>query len=141
MNQDEEHLNLLSVFHYVVGAINILFGVFILLFYGGIGVAIALGAFPGGKGSKPDPTGWVFLIFGSILALLAWTLGTLTIVAGRKLRRHSSRVFCLVMAAIQCLNQPLGIILGIFTIMVLMRPSVIALFDVSRQVESDRPAQ
>ena len=41
--------------------------------------------------------------------------------------RFLSRI-CIVMAALACLSMPFGTVLGVFTIIVLARPSVQALF-------------
>jgi hypothetical protein len=50
------------------------------------------------------------------------------LIAGRCLSRRKSYSFALVMACIECLFVPFGTILGIFTIVVLSRKSVKALF-------------
>ncbi len=44
------------------------------------------------------------------------------------LKQRKSRTFCLVVAAISCLEVPYGTILGVFTFLVLERPSVARLF-------------
>src|SRR5438034_237975 len=46
----------------------------------------------------------------------------------RELRDRRGYLFCLVMAGIACLFQPFGMILGVFTFIVLLRPSVKTLF-------------
>jgi len=38
-------------------------------------------------------------------------------------------MFCLIVAGIICIFMPLGTILGVFTIIVLVRPSVKAMFE------------
>ena len=43
--------------------------------------------------------------------------------------QRRNRSFCFVVACLSCFNVPLGTILGIFTILVLNRPSVQAGFD------------
>jgi hypothetical protein len=53
----------------------------------------------------------------------------LTIAAGRFLTQKKHRIFCIVMASIHCLHAPLGTLLGVFTLIVLLRPSVRMLFD------------
>ena len=126
MNKDEQDLNLLAIFHYVLGGLTILGSSFFLI-YVGMGIAILTGKFDA-KNSPPDPMGWIFIVLGAILLVLGCTLGILMIVAGRKLSKHVSRIFCLVIAGIECIITPLGTILGIFTIIALTRESVINLF-------------
>ena len=141
MNQDEEHLNRLSIFHYIVGVITMLFSS-VFLIHVALGVGIVAGKLPfDTTPSKPDPTGWLFVVIGSVVVLAGWTAGILIIVAGRKLRARSSRVFCLVIAAIECMIQPFGTVLGVFTIVVLLRPSVVALFEGHAAATPPMPTQ
>ena len=62
---------------------------------------------------------WLTIILVAAIAL---------IITSRKLKTHRSRTLCLVIAGIECLICPVGTVLGIFTIMVLMKESVIHLF-------------
>lgn len=137
MSQDQEQLNLLSIFHYIVGALTILFSC-IFLIYVGMGIGMVVGAFDE-KDPPPAFLGWVFIAVGAAIMLIGWTLGILTIVAGKKLRARTSRTFCIVIAAIQCLNQPFGLALGIFTIIVLTRDSVTRLFAANEQASPVEP--
>jgi hypothetical protein len=126
MNQDAEHLNLLAVFHYVVGGLAALFACipFIHFF---MGLAMVAGWFP-----NTDPAartvGTIFMVFASVFILAGWTFAICLIAAGRRLATRRSYTFCLVMAAISCLFMPFGTVLGVFTIIVLMRESVKELF-------------
>ena len=45
-------------------------------------------------------------------------------------------MYCLVMAGIECLFMPFGTVLGVFTIIVLMRESVKEMFKVNEVIES-----
>jgi hypothetical protein len=77
----------------------------------------------------PPFLGWMFIGMGSCAIVLGWTAGILTIVSGRCLQRRRARVFSLVMAGVNCLSVPIGTTLGVFTFIVLLRPSVQALYD------------
>jgi len=127
MNSDEQHLNLLEIFHYIVGGLTALFATF-PLFHLALGVAMVSGAFAG-KDAPPAVLGWVLIAFAAIFMLCGWILAVCLIVAGRMLGKRKNRTFCLVIAALACLIQPFGTILGVFTIVVLMRDSVKALFE------------
>ncbi len=126
VNQDREHLKLLSIFHYVVGAITALFACFPLIHLA-IGIAMLCGAFDG-KDAPPRFLGFFFVIFATIFILCGWVLAICMIVAGGKLARYRARMYCLVIAAIECIFMPFGTVLGVFTIIVLMRDSVKELF-------------
>jgi len=46
-------------------------------------------------------------------------------------------MFCLIVAGIICIFMPLGTILGVFTIIVLVRPSVKAMFEGQATVDPE----
>jgi len=123
MNEDEQYLKLLSVFHYVVGGLVAFFAC-IFLFHLCIGVAMLTGAID----DAPIFVGLMLVIMSIVAITLGWTLAVCMIVAGRCLAKRKRYMFCLVIAAISCIFMPFGTVLGVFTIIVLMRPSVKELF-------------
>jgi hypothetical protein len=129
-NDDKQHLRLLSIFHYIVGAMTALFACFPLIHLA-IGIAILCGAFDG-KDAPPRFLGLFFIIFSSVFILCGWALAVCMIIAGRNLARYRARTYCLVLAAIECIFMPFGTVLGVFTILVLMKDSVKELFAASR---------
>jgi hypothetical protein len=131
-SQDQQHLELLAIFHYIFGGLGALCSCFPLV-YLGMGVAMLTGAFKDGSNGPPEELGWVLVVIGAIVSILGWTMSACIIFAGRKLTRHESHTFCTVVAALMCLSIPLGTALGVFTIIVLMRPSVKELFESHRR--------
>lgn len=134
MNKDLEHLRLLSIFHYVVGGILAFFGCFPLIHLA-VGISLLLGFFPENPQKPNDAAvmkimGTFFVIVPTIVILTLWALAVLTVFAGRKLSKHQSYTFCLVVAGIICLFAPFGTVLGVFTIIVLLRDSVKTIFGV-----------
>lgn len=67
--------------------------------------------------------------------LVGWAFAVCVILAGRFIVRRKHYIFCLVIASLNCLFMPFGTILGVFTIVVLIRPSVKALFMPSENLE------
>ena len=130
-NQDLEHLRLLSIFHYVVAGLSALFSC-MFLFHVGIGLAMLLAPekFADKQNFHGPPLflGWLFIILGSLAILFGWTFAGCIAVAGRFLAKRKHYLFCLVMGGIACLFMPFGTVLGVFTIFVLIRPSVKAMF-------------
>ncbi|HVS01208.1 MAG TPA: hypothetical protein VMT16_00415 [Thermoanaerobaculia bacterium] len=128
-SEDLEHLRLLSIFHYVVGALVALFACIPL-------IHVAMGAFfiAGGLGGGGEDAavagavGCLIMAFAAFFVAAGWTLAVCILLAGRYLSRREKYTFCLVVAAIACLFAPIGTVLGVFTIIVLMRPSVKTLF-------------
>lgn len=139
MNRDEENLNLLAIFHYVLGGL-VLLGSCLALFCIGMGIAMLSGAFDG-KNAPPNEMGWIFVVIGSVAMVIGWTIGVLIIMAGQRLKQRTSRVFCLVVAGLECLINPLGPILAVFTIVMLMKESVIQLFEANQQVVGEGEAE
>lgn len=127
MTQDEKHLNLISIFQIIFGGLKILFSC-VFLIHVAIGVAMLLGAIDG-KDAPPRFVGLFFVLFGTGFILVGWIIATMMIVLGVKLRRRKSRTFCIVAAGIECISMPFGTILGVFTIILLMKDSVKALFE------------
>lgn len=126
MDQDTEHLKLLSIFHYVVAGMTALFACipFIHFF---MGLALATGAFPD-TNSEAQTVGIFLTVFASLFILSGWVLAALIAFSGRSLQTRRRYTYCLVMAGIECIFMPFGTVLGVFTIIVLMRDSVKPLF-------------
>jgi hypothetical protein len=130
-NQDSEHLRLLSIFHYVVGGLAALFSCLFLIHLGlGLAMLLAPEKFMDKQSPQGPPqiVGWLFTVIGGLAILFGWTFAGLVITAGRFLTKRKHYLFCLVMGAIACLFMPFGTVLGVFTIIVLIRPSVKATF-------------
>ncbi len=130
MNQDLEHLKLLSIFHYVVGGLMALFACFPIMHIV-IGLVFVFSPESFEAQGEPQPPaffGWIFVIMGSTFVLIGWTIAGLVITTGRFLAKQTHYTFCLVMAGIECMFMPFGTVLGVFTIIVLMRESVKGLF-------------
>jgi len=133
MNQDEEHLKLLSIFHYVVGGIAGFFACIPIVHFI-IGVVMLVAGVAGTPDDERLPfliVGFVFTFVAGLAILCGWTLAICMIIAGKRLGRRRSYTFCFVIACISCLFMPYGTVLGVFTIIVLMRPTVKELFGVS----------
>lgn len=128
-NEDINNLELLSMFHYIVGGITALFSCMPLI-HVFIGFAMISGKFFNeGKGTEPPALfGWIFVIIGALFIVLGLGMAVCMIVAGIKLKRYKNRVFCMVIAGIECMFIPFGTILGIFTLIVLNKDSVKELF-------------
>ena len=131
MNQDKEHLRLLSIFHYIVAGLAAFFSLFPLLYttIGAIFIFVARhGTARPGEELPPEFLGWIFVGLGSLLFLLGIAMAICILIAGRCLSRRKCYTFTMVMACVECLFVPFGTILGVFTIVVLSRESVKALF-------------
>jgi hypothetical protein len=133
--QDEEHLRLLSIFHYVVGGFACLFALFpIIHLILGLAMIFASDKFAGKGDPPPAFIGWFFVIFAAMFIILGLIFATFVMTTGRFLARRKHYMFCLVMGGVECLFMPFGTVLGVFTIIVLMREPVKQLFGVNPPV-------
>lgn len=130
MSQDQEHLRLLTMYHYVVAGLSALFACFPLI-HVGIGLLIALAPEKMVSNGQPPPPafmGWFFVALGACFFLAGWTFAACVFAAGRCLARRRRLLFCQVMGGIECIFMPFGTVLGVFTLLVLSRESVKPLF-------------
>lgn len=122
---------MLAIFHYVVAGLAGLFSLFPLL-YTTIGTIFIFAARHGtakpGEDLPPEFLGWIFTVIGSVLFLIGLAMAICILIAGRSIALRKRYPFAFVMACIECLFIPFGTILGVFTIVVLSRESVKALF-------------
>jgi len=126
---DLQHLKALSICHYVLGGLLAVFSSIFLIHVGmGIMLITSPSTMSGGGAPPPPFMGWMFLMIGSGAVLVGWTLSGFLIAAGRFLARRKHHLFCLIVAGVSCAWAPLGTALGVFTLIVLLRPSVKELF-------------
>ena len=126
MSQDSEHLKLLAIFHYVVAGITALFACIPFLHFF-MGLALTTGAFPD-TDPEAQAVGVFIMVFAGLFIVAGWTLAALIAYAGRSLQKRTRYLYCLVMAGVECIFMPFGTVLGVFTIIVLMRDSVKEMF-------------
>jgi len=128
IDQDREHLRLLTIFYYIWAGLQSLGGLIGLAF---IGVGAFLASSPQIAQSNDPPPPWFGAVFAGLGALVFVSvegMAALSFFTGRFLARRRHHTFCVVISALSCLSLPLGTALGIFSILVLQRPSVKALF-------------
>jgi hypothetical protein len=130
-NVDQEHLKLISIFHYIVGGVLAFFAC-IPLIHCTIGIAIMSGALADANNANQAPPEWFGLIFaliGGIFFVLGQALAWLIIYSGRQIKKRANYMFSFIVACVMCMFMPLGTILGIFTIIILSRESVKQLYE------------
>lgn len=127
--QDAEHLRLLSIFHYVVAGLAALFAC-LPVFHLVIGIMMVTGQ--GGFVDQEPAIGLLgcFLVaLAGAFILAGWTFAVCLALAGRYLSERRHYTFCLVVAGVACAFGPFGTVLGVFTIIALVRDSVKELFE------------
>ena len=129
MNRDEEQLRLLAIFHYVVAGIAALFSLFpIFHLVLGVFFVVASRKAKAQADAPPEFVGWLFIGLACFFILLGLTMAVMILISGRCLSGRRRYTLCQVLAGIECLFMPFGTILGVFTLVLLSRESVRALF-------------
>jgi len=127
-HEDLYHLRLLSIFHYVVGGFAALIALFpVIHFTVGIGMIFSGLANLSENGSLVF-VGFLFTTVAGTLILIGWAFALAVAIAGYMLSRQINYTYCLVVAGLECLFNPFGTVLGVFTIIVLSRESIKELF-------------
>ena len=125
--QEEQHLQLLTIFHYIVGGLTAFLACFPLIHLT-IGLVMVFGGFSSNQ-APPAFVGWLFIILGGGFFLVGQSLAICIIIAGRFLAQRRRYPFVFVVACCECLFMPFGTVLGVFTIVLLSRESVKSAFN------------
>jgi hypothetical protein len=129
MTENENHLRLIEIFHYVVGGIAALFSMIpILHLVMGLVLIISPESMNGKGDGPPEALGWFFVVFSSTFIAMGLVFACCVVAAGRCIRKRKRHLFCLIMAGVECMLMPFGTVLGVFTIIVLAREEVKRLF-------------
>lgn len=126
--QDVQHLKILSICYYVNAGLTFL-GASIPVIH------LVMGIFMmnGGMASSGLPTqelnalrmmGGFFVVISSVIIVIGWAVAVMNFLVARSIVRRQSRMLCMITAGINCLSIPVGTTLGVFTFIVLARPSV-----------------
>ncbi len=133
--KDCDHLNTLATLHYVY-AVLVAFFACLPLLHVGAGIFLILGSpyFPSFETGLPVEAilpfyGILFIVMGLFASIIGWIQAGLAFLAAHLLEQRRRRKWVMVLAAIDCINMPLGLALGVFTLVVLSRRSAAALFE------------
>ncbi|MGB8222052.1 MAG: hypothetical protein WCF10_05670 [Polyangiales bacterium] len=146
--EDREHLSALSIGHFIMSGLSVL-GAVPILVYGvagtklmdeiGTDLSMAMGDIPGQAGADAlgaNPNAMLadlgalvnaVIVAGVVLAVVS---AVHLLVVGVVMRQRRWWTFCYLTGWGECLMFPFGTILGVFTIIVLSRPTVKRLFGV-----------
>ena len=128
---DADHLKLLSIFHFVGAGLALLAILFLIGHYAVFRTVFSNPKMWENQKQGPPPAAffaifkWFYLVGG------VWFLssGVLNLISGLCLRAKRHRTFSMVVACINCLHIPFGTVLGVFTLVVLIRDSVRELYE------------
>lgn len=127
MTIDNEHLKLVSLGYMISAGFAAFFSVFGLFYLVmGIAMSVGLSRMHTNPGNQPPPAfvGWIFGGMGLVFFVFAAGMAVLRFIAARCVKRRKSRTFCIVIAALSCLEFPYGTTIGVLSLIVLSRESV-----------------
>lgn len=126
---DNEHLKLLRFGYLISGAWNVLF-VFFPLLYVAMGVFLITASSQNAMDETPPrEVGLMLVVIGCTISAVMAVISTLKLLTARAIGRRTSRMLCLVTAAITSFALPYNTALGVATMLVLSRPSIRQQFD------------
>ena len=137
VDKDLDHINLLAVFHYVYAGLSSLGLLFLYGHYKMMSTMMNMTSGMSSSSSSPmtpaekadvenmmgammDGMMWFYLIVGIIIILTV----VVNILSAVWMKQRRNRMFSFVVAGFNCLALPFGTVLGVFTLIVLNRPSV-----------------
>lgn len=144
--RQHEHLRLLAILHHVHAALAFLCSsAFFLHVYAGYRLvhqpdvldqwpAFALWLMR--HDTPPELVGISLMFLGGSIVLLGWMIAFSLYVAARAIARRTDFWMIIGVAGLECLLPPFGTVLGMFTILIIARPEVRALFRISGRAGS-----
>lgn len=128
---DEEHLKLLVLFQRIYGIIVIVFSFLGIGYYMLFSFIFRLSqksshfALANYIQTPPEQFIHIFRIIIAVVILIGLIIGISNLVSAQFIKRRKYRIFSIVVACVDCISFPLGTILGVMTMIVLLRSSVI----------------
>jgi hypothetical protein len=127
VQQDGEHLRLLGILYFVSAGLSGI-GMLVGLIYVASAAVFMVAPMESSEAQEMRIVGGLFGGIGLLVIVMSAVWVLLDVLAGRYLMAARHRTFCLVVAVINCMSFPLGTALGVFTFIVLTRPTVQARF-------------
>jgi hypothetical protein len=124
---DGEHIKLLAIFHFVVAGLALLGEVFLALHFLIMRMVFTnpeLWKSQANNAPPPEVFFYMMIMFYCVFGVIFLTVSVLNLLSGLFLRRRKNRIFSLVVGGLNCVQIPFGTVLGVFTLIVLMRSSV-----------------
>lgn len=128
--QLRSHARILAIFHYVMGGLFILMSTFFLLYVlFAVGIIFAELPRSGSNGPPVWLMGSLFAGIGCGGGLIFIGIGVANLMAGFALTGMRNTTLIMIVSVINMLNQPLGLVLGILTLLYIMQADAKRLFE------------
>lgn len=126
----ESHVKLLGILHIVLSSLGVLAALIILLVFGGLAGIVGMSDHSGDAAAAVPILGGI----GGIICIVILVISLPGLIGGIGLLRLApwSRILMIVISAIDLLNIPVGLALGIYGLWVLTKPETQALLERGR---------
>ena len=127
---DAGHVKLLAIFHFVLAGLSLAGLGFLFMHWMVMHTVMGNPAMWKDMKGGPPPQEffaifkWFYFFMGTVIV----AMGLANLISAFCLLKRRARIFSLVIAGIDCLGFPFGTVLGVFTLIVLMRESVAELY-------------
>lgn len=136
---DAQHLKLIEIFHYVMCGLAVGGMLFLFLHYMMMSTVfnnpqimeeMRKQQAQQNQTTPFDPALFFHTFVWFYLFMGAWGLVSLVanLVSGLSMHARRGRIFSMIVAGFNCINVPFGTVLGVFTLIVLLRPSMPAIY-------------
>lgn len=127
--KDNDQLNLLSIFHFVIAGLTVFGMGFLILHYTIMSTVFNNPDMWKNQRNPPprefmDTFSKVLIVFYLFMGAILAAMFVANLLSGFFLRQRKNRIFSLVVGGVNCLQIPFGTVLGVFTIVILTRDSV-----------------
>lgn len=132
MNDNARYLNLLYIFHMIVGGVA---GVFSCLPLVNLSMGLsAISDIPKSivQGDAFSPFTFLSVMFILLplgIVVIGWMFAIAVVLNGYYIKKRHWHAYCLIVSGIESIFMPFGTILGIFTIILLTKSEIKVLFD------------
>ena len=141
---DAGHLKLLGILHFVLAGLSVVGLGFLFLHWALMQTMINHPeAWNTPKGAGPPPAEFfaLFQWFYAVMGMFVVAAGVLNAISGWCILKRRGRMFSLVVAGIDCLMFPFGTALGVFTFTVLLRDSVLEVYETGAPAAHSSPPE
>ena len=134
-SEDQAHLKTLSICWYVYAGLSAIGGLCGVIYMVIGALVMVAGIADGDDGAFAG--GIVFVVMAVITLVICLGFAVLFFLTAKGLANRTRKTLIYVSSVLACLNVPLGTVLGVFTFVVMSRPTVKAAFDGAAPIEDD----
>ncbi len=131
MDEDIRYLNILAIFHLIVGGMAGLFSCFPLINLSmGLPMLSEIPKMIAQETCSPFAVLPIaFVVLPIIIVVVGWMLAIAIALNGYYITKRKWLTYCMVMSGIETIFMPFGTALGVFTLILLSKPSVKSVFE------------